>query len=114
MAHVLETTRYKFCPRLYQTTDLRFLIHEIVLCCSKPHMLVDLNDNRFYSIYDVAREFDKAVFVHTGKAGSSGSLDNKEATHPNFLEEAIQLYAGVWFIVGHVGNRADFEGSLDP
>ncbi|CAB9497166.1 amidohydrolase [Seminavis robusta] len=79
-----------------------------------PHMLINLNDARFYSIYDVAREFNKPVYCHTGKTLSTGSLTNKEATHPAFLEEAIQLYPDVLFILGHVGNGADFDGLEDP
>lgn len=77
-------------------------------------MKISINDSRFYSIYGVAKKFDKPVFVHTGKRGSPDFLTSRESTHPDFLEEAIQLYPEVQFIIGHMGNRADFEGLDDP
>lgn len=79
-----------------------------------PHMKINLNDARFYSIYEVAREFGKPVYVHTGLALTPESLDTPEATHPAFFEEAIQLFPDVNFILGHIGNKADFEGLEDP
>ena len=79
-----------------------------------PHMKINFNDPRFYSIYGVAQEFSKPVFIHTGLAASEGSFTNKEASHPDFTEEFIQLYPDVIFILGHMGNKAVFEGLDDP
>lgn len=79
-----------------------------------PHMKINFNDPRFYSIYGVAQEFSKPVFIHTGLAATEGSFTNPEATHPDFTEEFIQLYPDVTFILGHMGNKAVFDGLDDP
>lgn len=79
-----------------------------------PHMRINLNDPQYYSIYGVAREYHKPVYIHTGTVFAPNSLANKEATHPDFLEQAIQLYPTVTFILGHFGNGAIFDGLDDP
>jgi len=79
-----------------------------------PHMKINFNDATFYSIYGVAAEIGKPVYIHTGLAFTEGSLTNKEASHPDFTEEFIQLYPDVTFIVGHYGNKAIFDGLADP
>ena len=79
-----------------------------------PHMKINLTDTAYYTIYNVAETTGVPVYVHMGTAVSDESLQNEEATHPAFFENAIQQYPNVRFILGHMGNGAIYDNLEDP
>jgi len=79
------------------------------------HQDFEMNDSRFYSIYEVAGETGVPVYLHTGSSPFPGTMDTEEHTNPAYLEEAIAAYPETIFILGHLGF--DFvnqnEGALE-
>ncbi len=82
------------------------------------HTLTAFDDERFYPIYEVAREHNKPIYHHVGTSPlrrvsefSESELDFVFRTFdPVYLEQAIQQFPTVKFILGHAGNDANHEG----
>ena len=71
------------------------------------HMHFRMDDPAYYSIYTVAGEAGKPVYVHTGPSPFEGTKTDEPYINPNYLEHAISTHPDTRFILGHLGF--DFE-----
>ena len=74
------------------------------------HQQVRLDDERLYGVYEIAARQGTPIYLHTGSSPNPGTRTEPPYCDPAYLEEAIQLYPGAVFILGHSGydshNRA--------
>ena len=83
------------------------------------HQDFEMNDPRFYSIYEVAGEAKTPVYLHTGSSPFPGTIDAERHTDAAYLEEAISAYPETVFILGHLGfdfinqNEGTLENCID-
>ena len=83
------------------------------------HQHIELDDDRFYSIYALAAELDAPVYLHTGPSPFPGTYSEPEYTDPSYLEEAIENFPDTVFILGHLGydfigkNEGKLEDCID-
>ena len=71
------------------------------------HMHFRMDDPAYYSIYTVAGEAGKPVYVHTGPSPFKGTKSEEPYINPNYMEAAISSHPQTQFILGHLGF--DFE-----
>ena len=72
------------------------------------HQHIELDDERFYSVYALAAQLEAPVYLHTGPSPFPGTYSEPEYTDPSYLEEAIETFPETVFILGHLGY--DFIG----
>ena len=74
------------------------------------HQQVRLDDERLYGVYEIAARQGTPIYLHTGTSPNPGTRTEPPYCDPAYLEDAIQLYPGAIFILGHSGydsfNRA--------
>ncbi len=79
------------------------------------HMHIRFDDPQYDSIYALAGELEKPVYLHTGPSPFNGTLADPPYTNPIYLEESIKRFPQTTFILGHMGfdflNKA--EGNLE-
>ena len=68
-----------------------------------PHQFFRMDDPAYYSIYNVAAQYDAPVYVHTGPSPFIGTSQEEPYINPNYLEEAISTHPETEFILGHLG-----------
>lgn len=67
------------------------------------HQHFRMDDARYFSIYALASELGKPVYLHTGSSPFPGTAQEQPYTDPAYLEPAIAAYPGAIFILGHLG-----------
>lgn len=68
-----------------------------------PHQFFRMDDAAYYSIYEVAAEYNAPVYLHTGPSPFVGTNQEEPYINPNYLEEAISTHPDTKFILGHLG-----------
>jgi predicted TIM-barrel fold metal-dependent hydrolase len=67
------------------------------------HQHFRMDDPRYFSIYALAGELGKPVYLHTGTSPFPGTAQDPPYTDPAYLEPAIVAHPQTIFILGHVG-----------
>ena len=67
------------------------------------HQLFRMDDPRYFSIYALAGELGKPVYLHTGTSPFPGTAQAPPYTDPTYLEPAIAAHPQTIFILGHLG-----------
>jgi predicted TIM-barrel fold metal-dependent hydrolase len=67
------------------------------------HQHFRMDDPAYYSIYVLAGQLDKPVYLHTGTSPAPGTSQDPVNTDPAFLEAAIVAHPQTIFILGHLG-----------
>lgn len=67
------------------------------------HQHFRMDDPRYFSIYRLAAELGKPVYLHTGTSPFPGTSQEPPYTDPAWLEEAIRNHPQTAFILGHLG-----------
>lgn len=67
------------------------------------HMHFRMDDPDYFSIYAVAGELGKPVYLHTGTSPFPGTAQDPPYTDPAYLEAAITGHPQTIFILGHLG-----------
>lgn len=101
-----------------QIDALRAVLSEpgfIGIKLAHAHQHIRFDDPAFFSVYEVAAEFDVPVYLHTGRSPFNGTSQEAPYTDAAFLEDAIAAFPTVPFILGHLGHdfEPDFTEPLD-
>jgi len=67
------------------------------------HQHFRMDDPRYFSIYALASELRKPLYLHTGTSPFPGTAQEPPYTDPAYLEAAIAAHPGATFILGHIG-----------
>ena len=67
------------------------------------HQQFRLDDERFYSIYEVAGRLGKPMYLHTGTSPNPGTRFEPPYSDAAYLEDAVKQYPDAVFILGHSG-----------
>lgn len=67
------------------------------------HQHFRLDDERLYSIYELAAAYGAPVYLHTGSSPFPGTAQEAPYTDPAYLAEAVAAHPDTAFVLGHLG-----------
>ena len=67
------------------------------------HQHFRMDDPAYYDIYEIAAQHQAPIYLHTGPSPFPGTMGAAPYTDAGYLEDAIEMFPDVQFILGHVG-----------